>query len=94
MILRPSLFWDTDLSTVDLKKNKKAIIERVLLRGTQEEFIALLQFYGKRTIKTIALQARYLDNRTLAFCCTLFRQPKTLFRCYNWQLSNPSHWDY
>jgi hypothetical protein len=94
MRLRASLFWDTDINSIDLKKHKKAIIERVLLRGTQEEFIALIQFYGKKTIRTIALQARYLDNRTLAFCCTLFRQPKTTFRCYNWQRLNPSPWDY
>ena len=94
MILRPSLFWDTDITTVDLVKHKKAIVERVLLRGTHEEFKALIKYYGMDAVKQIALNARYLDKVTLAFCCALFDKTKTDFRCYTWQQSNPTHWDY
>lgn len=94
MELRPSLFWDTDVTTIDLKKHKKSIIPRVLMRGTHEEFIELLGFYGKRTVKKVAMSTRYLDKYTLAFCTTLFKEPKTSFRCFIWQQSNPTHWDY
>jgi len=41
--LRPSLFWDTDVKTVDLKKHKKSVIERTLMRDTKEEFDLVLQ---------------------------------------------------
>ncbi len=44
--LRPSLFWDTDIKTVDLEKHKKSVIERTLMRGTKEEFDLVLQYYG------------------------------------------------
>lgn len=43
MQLRPSLFWDTDIKTVDLEKHKKSVIERTLMRGTKEEFDLVLQ---------------------------------------------------
>jgi hypothetical protein len=94
MELRPSLFGDTDVKTLDLEKHKKSIIARVLMRGTHEEFKTLLDFYGKRTIKKVALNTRYLDKYTLAFCVTLFNTPKTSFRCYIWSQSNPTHWDF
>ena len=94
MELRPSLFWDTDIKTIDLQKNKKQVIERTIMRGWREEFDALITFYGLDTIKETVLTARYLDKYTLAFCTTLFDTPKTEFRCYKLEQLNPSHWDY
>lgn len=94
MELRSSLFWDTDVKMLDLQKHKVQIITRVLMRGTHQEFKELLQFYGKPTVKKAALKTRYLDKYTLSFCVTLFKTPKTSFRCYTWSQSNPTHWDY
>ena len=94
MELRPSLFWDTNVKTIDLQKNKKQVIERTIMRGLREEFDALIAFYGLDTIKETVLTARYLDKYTLAFCTTLFDTPKTEFRCYKLEQLNPSHWDY
>jgi hypothetical protein len=94
MELRPSLFWDTDIKTIDLQKNKKQVIERTIMRGLREEFDALIAFYGLDTIKETVLTARYLDKYTLAFCTTLFDIPKTEFRCYKLEQLSPSHWDF
>ena len=94
MELRPSLFWDTDVKTIDLQKHKKQVIERTIMRGMREEFDALIAFYGLDTIKETVLTARYLDKYTLAFCTTLFDTPKTEFRSYKLAQLNPSHWDY
>ena len=94
MELRPSLFWDSDVKTLDLEKHKRAIIERTMMRGVKEEFDALLQYYGKDTIREIALSARYLDKYTLSFCSAIFNVPITEFRCYKLAQLNPAHWDY
>ena len=94
MELRQSLFWDTDLKTLNLQKHKVQIITRVLMRGTHQEFAELLKFYGKSTVKKAALKTRYLNKYTLSFCVTFFKMPKTSFRCYIWSLSSPTHWDY
>ncbi|MCC7503657.1 MAG: hypothetical protein IT259_00090 [Saprospiraceae bacterium] len=94
MNLRPSLFWDVNLATLDLQKHKTQVIERTLMRGMKEEFDELLRYYGWGVVRDTALQARYLDKYTLAFCSAIFNVPKTEFRCYEPAQSNPGHWDY
>lgn len=94
MQLTQALFWDTDVTKLDFKKNKVAIIQRILMRGTFEQFKEMLAFYGRRTVKSVAKNARYLDKYTLAFCSVIFKIPKTQFRCYKFAQSNPTHWDF
>ena len=45
--LRQSLFWDSDVRTIDLQKHKTAVIERIIMRGHLDEFRAMMDFYGK-----------------------------------------------
>jgi hypothetical protein len=92
--LRPSLFWDTDIQKIDLQKHKASVIERIMVRGQMDEFKAMMQFYGKETVKKTVLNARWLDKVTLAFCSTIFETPETEFRCYKLAQLNPEHWNY
>ena len=89
LTLRQNLFWDVDVTTIDLQKHKASVIERIATRGRWEEFQALLQFYGKPTVKEVLLHTRWLDKRTLAFCSAIFNTPITEFRCYKLAQSNP-----
>lgn len=50
-MLRRVLFWDTDFDSIDWEKNKKAVIQRVLERGTDEEIKEIISFYGKKTVE-------------------------------------------
>jgi plasmid maintenance system antidote protein VapI len=43
--IRQILFWDTDFETIDWNQHKKAIINRVLERGTQDEIEEIAHFY-------------------------------------------------
>ncbi len=92
--LRPALFWDTDVNTIDLQRHKTSVIERIVMRGRLEEFQAAMHYYGKETMQQVLLNARYLDKTTLAFCSAFFETPITAFRCYKLAQSNPGHWDY
>jgi hypothetical protein len=94
MELRPSLFWDTNLKTLDLQKHKAQIIERTMSRGRIEEVRALFAYYGRECIKETMITTRYLDKLTLALCSALFQKPITEFRCYKLAQLNPQHWDY
>jgi addiction module HigA family antidote len=51
---RPALFWDTDLEKINWISQKKAVIERVLERGTLSEKKEIVRFYGKDEVKRIA----------------------------------------
>lgn len=94
LILRPSLFWDVDITSIDLEQHKAAVIERITLRGHLDEFRSMLQFYGTETVLKVLLNTRYLDKRTLAYCSAIFDVPISEFRCYKLAQLNPTHWDY
>jgi hypothetical protein len=51
--LRPVLFWDTRMESIDWARQKRAIIERVWERGTEQEKQEIVRFYGKGEVDTI-----------------------------------------
>jgi len=62
-IIRKTLFWDTDINTIDWNKQYKAVIQRVFERGNDEEKKEILRFYGKGKIKAITGSPRITNNR-------------------------------
>jgi len=52
-LLRPILFWDTDMNKIDWQKQKRAIIKRVFERGNDMEKNEITRFYGTETINSI-----------------------------------------
>lgn len=61
--LRPVLFWDTKMESLDWDKQKKAIINRVFERGNDIEKKEIIRFYGSESIDT--LLNKQLQNATL-----------------------------
>jgi len=64
MELRQSLFWDTDVKNIDMKKNAQYVIERVLDFGNDKEVKWLWDFYGKKMLKSVVVKSRCLRPRT------------------------------
>ena len=52
-LLRPILFWDTDMNKINWKKQKSAIIKRIFERGNDMEKNEITRFYGTETINSI-----------------------------------------
>ena len=94
LVLRPSLFWDTDINDMDQELYKVSIIERTTLRGTWEEFKAMVRFYGHEQVGQILKDIRWLDRKTHSFCSVFFNIPEKEFRCYKFAQLHPEHWDY
>ncbi len=94
MELSRSLFWDTDYDKLDWEKNAPYIIDRVLHRGTWEEFRKILNFYGAERVAETAKNLRYMDRRVMHFCSVYFDIPLNQIRCYNIRQSSQLHWDY
>lgn len=94
MNLRPSLFWDTDYASINWEHHAKYVIERVLHRGTWEEFKSMLVFYGRERITAVIKRLRYMDKRVMHFCRVYFNIPLNEMRCYNIKQSKIVHWDY
>jgi plasmid maintenance system antidote protein VapI len=49
-ILRKSLFWDTDISSIDWDKQYKAVVRRVFERGNEAEKNEIHSFYGSQKV--------------------------------------------
>ena len=74
MILRQSLFWDTDTKKIDLKKNAHYIIERVLDLGRDSEVRWLLKTYKKPLLKKVVVKSRCLRPDTKILWTSLLKK--------------------
>lgn len=61
---RQSLFWDTDVKNIDVKKNARYIIERILDFGDDKEVEWLWNFYDKSLLKKSIIKSRSLRPET------------------------------
>ncbi|CAN1485164.1 VapI Plasmid maintenance system antidote protein [Flavobacteriaceae bacterium] len=61
--LRPVLFWDTKMTSLDWEKQKKAIIKRVFERGNDKEKQEIIRFYGAKIVDE--LLNKHLQNASL-----------------------------
>jgi hypothetical protein len=66
MIFRQSLFWDTDPHKIDLKKNARYVIERVMDFGRDSEVRWLWSSYDRSLMKDVVEKSRSLRPETKA----------------------------
>lgn len=64
--LTPQLFWDVDPGTIDIRKNAQWLLERVVQRGTWEDWLIISRFYGKQAIRDMAPRLR-VDAKSAHF---------------------------
>jgi hypothetical protein len=69
------LFWDADINTISLQKNRRYIVERVITRGSIEDFKKLLSIYSKNEIIHELKKVKDLDPKTRHFCSWYFNIP-------------------
>jgi len=87
-------FWDTNMSSIDYVKHAKFVVEKIVERGTHQDFINILKFYGFEEVKQLVLKANWLSDISINFCCTLFRVKPTDFKCYEKKQLNQEHWNF
>jgi hypothetical protein len=93
-ILSKQAFWDVDMDKIDYQKNGAHVVEKVIERGKAEDFDNLLKFYGFEKVKELALQANWLSDIGMNFCCVLFKVKPTDFKCYEKKQLNQQHWSF
>ena len=85
--LEKGTFWDSDFESLDLEVDKRFIIPRVLMRGTEEDFFFVLSYYSLQALKDVLLNVRYLEMRTLHFCAFYLQEDIKNFRAFQWMQS-------
>lgn len=89
-----NLFWDVDESHLDLKNNKRFIIQRVVEYGNLQDWNIIKKFYGIPVIGEEMKKARTLDDISLSFLSMATGIKKEEFRCYTTKQSHPQHWNF
>ena len=64
MELRQSLFWDVDPKKIDLEKNARYIIERVLDFGNDKETQWMYRTFSHILIRDVLERSRVLQPKT------------------------------
>ncbi|MCB9233344.1 MAG: hypothetical protein H6581_16925 [Bacteroidia bacterium] len=85
------LFWDSSPEQIDPEKHARQIIERVVTRGSLEDWFEIRDFYGWERMAREVVKIRSLDLKTLIFLSTIFHIPVTDFRCYRNEPLNLQH---
>ena len=75
--LSKQAFWDVDMDKIDYEKHAVHVVEKVIERGKAEDFKTILEFYGFDKLRDLALQAHWLSDISINFCCTLFKVKPT-----------------
>jgi len=61
--IRPVVFWDTDLNSIDWDRNKPAVIKRIFERGNEMEKYEIIRFYGQNIVnKTLNPETELLPT--------------------------------
>ena len=73
---RQNLFWDNLIENIDLNKNNRYVIERVLVRGFTEDFYIPLKIYSPAIVKDALRKSKEMDAKTATFCSWYFNVPE------------------
>ncbi|MDR1170374.1 MAG: hypothetical protein LBK97_06025 [Prevotellaceae bacterium] len=87
-----NLFWDADLTELDMEQHARYIVGRVLDYGTWDDWRLIRRYYGMDKIRSIALGIRSMFPESLSFIATVTRTPENQFRCYEQIHSKNQHW--
>lgn len=76
------LFWDADVSKLDLNEYPAYVIQRVLEYGQMQDWKLINKIYGLPKIVEVCKGLRTLDPVCLSFICAISHTNKEDYRCY------------
>ena len=91
--VRPSLWWEYDLSNFDWQQMRNEVVQRVLERGRMDDFYAILNLYGEEGVKAALREIPYMNDKDMNFACIAFDLRKEDLRCYIRKQLMPLHWN-
>lgn len=88
------LFWDVNISDVDIDKNSKYVISKVLQYGLFSDWKKIVKIYGINKIAETATTIRELDRKTASFLSVISDFNKPDFQCYSTKQLTVQHWNF
>lgn len=78
----PTLLWDVHPSTINPQAMCRTLIERVIQRGSEGDWAAMLSYYGRDVVQQVVETAPYLSDAAIAAVCEVFGLKKENLRCW------------
>ncbi|MBQ3657369.1 MAG: hypothetical protein II956_11075 [Bacteroidales bacterium] len=91
--INPTLLWEYETEGFDFKAMRKIVVQRVLERGWTNDYYAMFNLYGYRSVRQTVKDIPYLNDKDMHFVCQLFNLKKEELKCYKNKLSKPQHWN-
>ena len=91
---RKEMFWDIQFEKLDIEKNRNLIIQRVVDFGTWEEFLKMVNQYGKKVVIEESLLNRELSDQGAYFLSHYFEKNIKDFVCYKKRQLSPIHFHF
>jgi len=92
--LSEHIFWDVDCNKLDIDKNFKFILQRILSYGLLQDWNLFYKSFGIEKIAEATKQIRNLDERSLHFIAHISGSSLNEFKCYTTKQSIPKHWHF
>ena len=73
------LFWDTDPSVLDARRDAACVLSRILERGSWEQWVEAREFYGPSRLREVLTRMRGLSRKDVAFCSVVLNIPREEF---------------
>lgn len=86
--LSAHLFWDMKIDELDMYKHKRLIIDRVLHRGTLEEWQFINKFYSRDELIEVFTALPIIAPKEANFVKILFDLKPSQMKCYSKKQSN------
>ena len=79
-----ALLWDYDLSSFDWAAMRRTVVQRVIERGREEDYLAIFRLYGGiEGVKQIVRdEVPWLSPKDLSFAYRIFGLKKEDLKCY------------
>jgi hypothetical protein len=81
-ILSNDAFWGVNMDEIDYNVDILNILERVIYKGSIDDFIAIREFYGDKNIRKEIINSKCFGPKEVNFCCLIFKLKTTDFIHY------------
>ena len=91
--IRNSLLWEYEIEKINWQQMRNVIVQRVIERGRMNDFYALLNTYELEGVQEAIRQIPFLNNKDLAFICSVFDIKKEELKCYTKKQLKNQYWN-
>jgi hypothetical protein len=76
--------WEYDMSIFDWNAMRRTVVQRVIERGLEEDYLAIFRLYGgiKGVKQIIKDEVPWLSPKDMSYVCKVFGLKKEELKCY------------